>query len=51
MQKLAQDPELRIAMGEAARLRLLSGYTESHVRAAVLRIYQNLMTHNVDVLP
>jgi len=50
MQKLAEDPELRNSMGIAARERVLSGYTEGHVRMAVLMIYENLMTHNSDEL-
>ncbi len=50
MQKLAENPELRTTMGQAARKRVLAGYTERHVRTAVLRIYENLLTNNADEL-
>jgi glycosyltransferase involved in cell wall biosynthesis len=40
---LARDPELRRRMGEAARARVLAGYTEAQVAAAVLRMYAAIL--------
>ena len=35
LERLARDPELRLRMGEAARLRLLHGFTEAHVKQSL----------------
>ena len=43
LQRLAEDPELRRRMGEAARLRLLHGFTEAHVKQALLSAYQSVL--------
>jgi len=43
LQRLAQDRELRRRMGEAARLRLLQGFTEAHVKEALRAIYASLL--------
>lgn len=40
---LARDPELRQRMGEAARLRLLQGFTEMHVKQSLRAAYQSLL--------
>lgn len=41
--RLASDADLRRTMGMAARERLLSGYTESHVQHSVLGVYRGLL--------
>jgi glycosyltransferase involved in cell wall biosynthesis len=41
--RLASDAGLRRRMGLAARKRLLSGYTESHVKRSVLEAYRSLL--------
>lgn len=41
--RLASDADLRRTMGMAARQRLLSGYTESHVQHLVLEAYRSLL--------
>lgn len=43
LRRLIQDPELCRRMGAAARERLLSGFTEDHVRAAVRAEYMVLL--------
>jgi glycosyltransferase involved in cell wall biosynthesis len=43
MQQLAEDGELRVRMGEAARLRLLHGFTEAHVAHVLRASYQSLL--------
>ena len=43
LQHLARDADLRERMGEAARLRLLHGYTHTHLREAVRAAYQSLL--------
>jgi glycosyltransferase involved in cell wall biosynthesis len=43
LQHLARDADLRERMGEAARLRLLQGYTEAHLREALRAAYQSLL--------
>ena len=43
LRRLAGDRELREAMGQAARQRLLSGFTEAHVEAALLASYASLL--------
>ncbi len=40
---LARDAELRQRMGEAARLRLLQGFTEAHVKQSLRAAYQSLL--------
>lgn len=40
--RLVQDPDLRRRMGEAARARLLAGYTEAHVEAAIAETYRKI---------
>ena len=42
LQRLASDPELRGRMGEAARLRLLQGYTEAHVQETLRATYRSM---------
>jgi glycosyltransferase involved in cell wall biosynthesis len=41
--RLASDAHLRRRMGMAARHRVLSGYTESHVQHSVLEAYRSLL--------
>lgn len=41
--QLINDPELAQRMGNAARQRVLSGFTESHVRAAIQTTYERLL--------
>jgi glycosyltransferase involved in cell wall biosynthesis len=43
LQCLARDPDLRKRMGEAARLRLLHGFTEAHVKQSLRAAYQSLL--------
>jgi glycosyltransferase involved in cell wall biosynthesis len=43
LEKLAADPDLRARMGKAARERVLDGFTEQHMRKAVLAIYRILL--------
>jgi glycosyltransferase involved in cell wall biosynthesis len=43
LQRLAGDAELRLRMGEAARLRLLHGFTEAHVKHALLASYKSML--------
>jgi glycosyltransferase involved in cell wall biosynthesis len=40
---LARDAEVRERMGEAARLRLLKGHTQGHLREALRAAYQSLL--------
>jgi glycosyltransferase involved in cell wall biosynthesis len=40
---LARDPARVAAMGEAARAKILAGYTEAHVGETVLAVYRRLM--------
>src|SRR5262245_715541 len=42
--RLANNRELRLRLGAAARQRLLEGFTEDHVRAAVRASYTGLLT-------
>jgi len=46
MEKLALNKTLRQRMGQAARQRVLNGYSESHVQEAVLKIYKGLLKTN-----
>jgi glycosyltransferase involved in cell wall biosynthesis len=43
MQHLARDAQLRARLGEAARLRVLQGFTEAHVEQALWAAYQSLL--------
>jgi glycosyltransferase involved in cell wall biosynthesis len=43
LQHLARDADLRERMGEAARLRMLQGYTHAHMREALRAAYQSLL--------
>jgi glycosyltransferase involved in cell wall biosynthesis len=44
MQQLATDADLRLRMGEAARLRLLHGFTEAHVTDVLRASYQAMLS-------
>jgi glycosyltransferase involved in cell wall biosynthesis len=44
MQKMAADAELRVRMGEAARLRLLHGFTEAHVKNVLRASYRAMLS-------
>ena len=41
--RLITDEELRLTMGQAARQRVLEGYTEDHVITAVADVYEKLL--------
>ena len=43
LERLARDPELRLRMGEAARLRLLQGFTEAHVKQSLRAAYTSML--------
>jgi glycosyltransferase involved in cell wall biosynthesis len=43
LERLARDPDLRRRMGEAARLRLMQGYTEDHVKQSLRAAYASLL--------
>jgi glycosyltransferase involved in cell wall biosynthesis len=43
LEQVARDPGLRQRMGEAARLRVLQGYTESQVAQALRASYTALL--------
>ena len=43
LERLARDPDLRRRMGEAARLRLLHGFTEAHVKQSLRATYASLL--------
>jgi len=43
LERLARDPELRLRMGEAARLRLLHGFTEAQVKQSLREAYASLL--------
>lgn len=46
IEKMARDSELRVRFGEAARLRVLQGFTEAHVKETLRAAYQTLLpTH------
>jgi glycosyltransferase involved in cell wall biosynthesis len=44
MHRLANDRTLQLRMGDAARKRLLDGFTEAHVIAAILSSYRSMST-------
>jgi glycosyltransferase involved in cell wall biosynthesis len=43
LERLARDSDLRQRLGEAARLRVLQGYTEAHVRQALAASYASML--------
>jgi glycosyltransferase involved in cell wall biosynthesis len=43
LERLARDTSLRLRLGAAARLRLLQGYTEAHVKEALRGAYLSLL--------
>ncbi len=43
LESLARDADLRQRLGEAARLRVLQGYTEAHVKQALRASYASLL--------
>jgi len=43
LELLARDRDMRLRMGEAARLRLLQGYTEAHVKTSLLASYTSML--------
>jgi glycosyltransferase involved in cell wall biosynthesis len=43
LERLARDAELRARLGEAARLRVLQGYTEAHLKQALKASYVSLL--------
>jgi glycosyltransferase involved in cell wall biosynthesis len=45
IERLARDPELRRRMGEAARLRLLHGYTEAQVKESLRGAYASMLAN------
>jgi glycosyltransferase involved in cell wall biosynthesis len=45
LEHLARDPDLRRRMGEAARLRLLHGFTEGHVRQSLRATYASMLAN------
>lgn len=46
IERLARDPELRVRMGEAARLRLLHGFTEAHVKQSLRAAYASMLANS-----
>lgn len=46
LERLARDGELRARMGQAARLRVLQGFTEAHVKEALKGVYLSLLGGN-----
>lgn len=43
---LARDADLRVRLGEAARLRVLQGFTEAHVKQALQAAYRSRLAHH-----
>jgi glycosyltransferase involved in cell wall biosynthesis len=43
LERLARDPDLRVRMGEAARLRILQGFTEAQVKETLRSVYRSLL--------
>jgi glycosyltransferase involved in cell wall biosynthesis len=43
LERVARNAELRTRMGEAARLRVLHGFTEAHVRQTLRNAYLALL--------
>ena len=50
LERLARDPELRLRMGEAARLRLLHGFTEAHVKQSLRAAYASMFGSARDLM-
>ena len=48
MRTLAVDRDLRLRLGRAARQRLLTGFTEAHVKRALLTSYETMLGWRVD---
>ena len=48
LERLARDPELRLRMGEAARLRLLHGFTEAHVKQSLRATYASMLAQRAE---
>src|SRR5262245_4119086 len=46
LERLARDADLRRRMGEAARLRLLQGFTEAHVKQSLRATYAAMLRHS-----
>jgi len=46
LERLARDPDLRRRMGEAARLRLLHGFTEDHVKQSLRAAYASMLANS-----
>jgi glycosyltransferase involved in cell wall biosynthesis len=46
LERLARDPDLRRRMGEAARLRLLHGFTEDHVKQSLRATYASMLANS-----
>ncbi len=46
LERLARDFEMRARMGQAARLRVLQGFTEAHVKQALRGVYLSLLGGN-----
>ena len=44
IQQLAADADMRVRMGEAARLRLLHGFTEAHVKNVLRASYRAMLS-------
>ncbi len=43
IERLARDAELRVRMGEAARLRILQGFTEAQIKETLRGVYRSLL--------
>ena len=43
LERLARDQDMRQRLGEAARLRVLQGYTEAHVKQALAASYASML--------
>ncbi len=43
LERLARDPDQRQRLGEAARLRLLHGFTEAHVKQSLKAAYASML--------
>ena len=43
LERLARDPDLRLRMGEAARLRVLQGFTEAQVKQSLRAAYASML--------
>ncbi len=43
LERLARDPDLRLRMGEAARLRILHGFTQAQIKETLRSVYRSLL--------